>query len=152
MVIILSGDNMGYIFSIIAGAVMSIQGVMNTRLSEKIGLYESNAYVQGTAFLISLITLIFLKNGNFSAIGSVNKLYLFGGVLGIVITITVMLGVKSLGPVMAIAVILISQLFVAALIDAFGIMDSHKVAFTWNKYAGIALMVGGVILFKLQFK
>ena len=131
---------------------MSIQGVMNTRLSEKIGLYESNAYVQGTAFLISLITLIFLKNGNFSAICSVNKLYLFGGVLGIVITITVMLGVKSLGPVMAIAVILISQLFVAAIIDAFGIMDSQKVAFTWNKYAGIALMIGGVILFKLQFK
>ena len=152
MVIILSGDNMGYIFSIIAGAVMSIQGVMNTRLSEKIGLYESNAYVQGTAFLVSLITLIFLKNGNFSAIGSVNKLYLFGGVLGIVITITVMLGVKSLGPVMATSVILISQLFVAALIDAFGIMDSHKVAFTWNKYVGIALMVCGVIVFERQFK
>ena len=48
----------GIIFSIIAGASMSIQGVMNTRLSDKIGIYESNAFVQGTAFLFSLISLI----------------------------------------------------------------------------------------------
>ena len=41
----------GIIFSIIAGASMSIQCVMNTRLSDKIGIYESNAFVQGTAFL-----------------------------------------------------------------------------------------------------
>ena len=40
--------------SIIAGAAMSIQGVMNTRLSEGIGLCESNAFVQGTAFVLSL--------------------------------------------------------------------------------------------------
>ena len=43
---------MGFIFSIIAGAAMSIQGVMNTRLSDKIGLYESNVFVQGTAFFV----------------------------------------------------------------------------------------------------
>ena len=48
---------MGFLFSIIAGAAMSIQGVMNTRLGDKIGLYESNVFVQGTAFLFSLIVL-----------------------------------------------------------------------------------------------
>ena len=31
---------MGFIFAIISGAAMSIQGVMNTRLGEKIGVYE----------------------------------------------------------------------------------------------------------------
>ena len=35
---------------------MSIQGVMNTRLSDKVGLFTSNAYVQGTAFLLSLMS------------------------------------------------------------------------------------------------
>ena len=37
----------GIIFSIIAGASMSIQGVMNTRLSDKIGIYESNGVDNG---------------------------------------------------------------------------------------------------------
>ena len=139
---------MGFIFSAIAGAAMSIQGVMNTRLSDKIGLYESNVFVQGTAFLFSLIAMWFLGKGSFKEIGQVNKLYLLGGLIGLVITITVMLGVGKLGPTVAISTILISQLLVAAIIDAFGIMESEKVAFTWTKYLGLALMLGGVILFK----
>ncbi len=138
----------GIIFSIIAGAAMSIQGVMNTRLSDKIGLYESNAFVQGTAFLLSLIALWIMGKGNLRAIADVNKLYLLGGVLGLVITVTVMLGIGKLSPTVAISVILISQLFVAALIDAFGLMDSEKVAFGWNKFVGMALMIGGVLMFK----
>ena len=131
----------GIIFSIIAGASMSIQGVMNTRLSDKIGIYESNAFVQGTAFLLSLIAVWIMGKGSFKGIADVNKFYLLGGVLGIIITVTVMLGIGKL-------IILISQLFVAALIDAFGLMGSEKVAFTWNKYIGMALMIGGVLLFK----
>ena len=139
---------MGFIFSAIAGAAMSIQGVMNTRLSDKIGLYESNVFVQGTAFLFSLIAMWFLGKGSFKEIGQVNKLYLLGGLIGLVITITVMLGVGKLGPTVAVSTILISQLLVAAIIDAFGLMGSEKIAFTWTKYLGLALMLGGVILFK----
>lgn len=138
----------GIIFSIIAGAAMSIQGVMNTRLSDKIGLYESNAFVQGTAFILSIVAMWILGKGNIKAIVDVNKLYLLGGVLGLVITITVMLGMGKLSPTIAVSVILISQLLVAALIDAFGLMDSEKIAFTWNKYVGMVLMIGGVLLFK----
>ena len=66
----------GIIFAIIAGSAMSIQGVMNTRLSEKIGLYESNVIVQGTAFILALIALWIMGKGNFRALGEVNKLYL----------------------------------------------------------------------------
>lgn len=138
----------GIIFAIIAGSAMSIQGVMNTRLSEKIGLYESNAIVQGTAFVLSLLALWILGKGNFKEIGGINKFYLLGGVLGIIITITVMLSIGKLSPTVAISIILISQLTVAALIDAFGLMDSEKIAFCWNKYAGLILMIGGMILFK----
>ncbi len=139
---------MGYIFSIIAGAAMSIQGVMNTRLGEKIGLYESNAFVQGTAFILSLIAVWIVGKGNFRAVTEVNKLYLLGGVLGLIITVTVMLGMGRLSPAVAVSTILISQLLVAALIDAFGIMGTEKEAFGWNKYVGLALMIGGMLLFK----
>ena len=139
---------MGYIWSIIAGAAMSIQGVMNTRLDEKIGLYESNAFVQGTAFVLSLVAVWFAGKGNFRAIGEANKLYLLGGVLGLVITVTVMLGMGKLTPAAAVSTILISQLLVAALIDAFGLMGTEKETFGWNKYVGLALMIGGMLLFK----
>nr|WP_122013088.1 DMT family transporter [Maliibacterium massiliense] len=141
---------LGVIMSIIAGAAMSVQGVMNTRLGDKIGLYESNAFVQGTAFVLSLIAMFILGRGNFRAIGEVNKLYLLGGVLGIIITITVMVGIKNLSPTVAISIILIAQLLVAAIIDAFGLMGAEKVVFDWKKYVGLALMIAGVVVFKLK--
>ena len=139
---------MGYIFAVIAGAAMSIQGVMNTRLGEKTGLFASNAYVQGTAFILSLIALWISGKINIKGFGEVNKFYLFGGVLGLIITLTVMMSVKGLSPAIAVSVILISQLICAALIDALGLMDTEKVASTWNKYVGAIAMIGSVLLFK----
>lgn len=141
---------LGIILSIAAGMAMSVQGVMNTRLGEGIGNMEANAFVQGTAFCLALIALLFYRQGSFAALTQVNRLYWLGGVLGIVITLTVMLSIKSLGTTLAISIILISQLLVAAIIDAFGLMGSERIAFGWTKYAGLALMTGGMLLFKCK--
>ena len=138
----------GFIFSIIAGVAMSIQGVFNTRLSEKIGLYESNVFVQGTAFIFAIIAMLILGKGSFSELRQVNVLYLSGGLLGIIITITVMLGITYLKPTTAISAILISQLIAAALIDAFGLFGTEKAAFGWQSLLGIALMISGIVLIK----
>ena len=138
------------IFSIIAGATMSIQGVINTRLSDKIGLYEANMFVQATAFILSIIVMFILGKGSLASLLDVKKVYWLGGILGIIITITVMLGIKNLSPTVAISIILISQLLVAFLIDFFGILDSKKVAFEWTKCLGLVLMIGGILLFKFK--
>ena len=129
---------------------MSIQGVMNTRLGESVGTMHANAFVQCTAAALSLCALLFARSGSFARLGETNKLYWLGGALGLVITVTVMLGIRSLSPTVAISVILISQLLVAACIDAFGLMDSEKVPFGWTKLIGLALMIGGVLLFKWE--
>ena len=141
---------LGVLFSILAGAAMSVQGVMNTRLGQGIGTLEANALVQGTAFALSLAALPLSRQGSFAALSGVNKLYWFGGVLGIVITVAVMLGIKALGPATAVSVILIAQLLVAAVIDALGLMGSEKTAFDAPKYIGLALMLAGVLVFKWQ--
>lgn len=141
---------LGIVMSIVAGAAMSFQGVFNTRLSEKIGLYESNMFVQGTAFILALAAVFILGKGDIMQLGQVSRIYWLGGVLGLIITITVMLGIGHLSPTYAISIILISQLLVAAVIDAFGLFGSEKVSFDWNKYAGIAVMIAGVLLFKWQ--
>ena len=138
----------GFLFSIIAGAAMSIQGVMNTRLGEHIGTMEANSIVQCTAALLSLLALLISHSGSFAALGETPKLYWFGGVLGLVITVTVMLGIRDLSPTVSISVILISQLLMAALIDAFGLLGSERVPFVWTKYAGLGLMLGGMVLFQ----
>lgn len=140
----------GIIFAIIAGAAMSIQGVFNTRVSEKIGLYESNTLVALISLIVSVIVMAFLRKGDFSALGAVNKLYLTGGVIGVIITITVMLAIGKTSPTVATSVILIAQLAVAALIDMLGLFGAEKVSFHITKLLGLALMIGGIVLFKLK--
>ena len=117
---------------------------------EKIGLLESNAFVQGTAFALSLLAMWFFGKGNLKGLLEVNKAYWLGGVLGLAITLTVMLAIKGLSPTVAISIILIAQLLVAALIDAFGWLGTEKVGFHFTKYLGLLLMIGGVVLFKLK--
>lgn len=141
---------LGIIMSVVAGAAMSLQGVINTRLSEKVGLYESNVFVQATALALGLIVMWLFGKGNLSEITQVNKIYWTGGILGTVIIVTVMLAIGNLRPTQAIAIILISQLLVAAVIDAFGWLGTEKISFTWNKWVGLALMIAGVIAFKWE--
>lgn len=138
----------GFLFSIIAGAAMSVQGVMNTRLQDRVGLWEANAFVQGTAFVLSLIVMCFFGKGDWKALLSAPKWNLLGGALGLVITVTVMLSIKGLNPTVAISTILIAQLLVAAAIEYFGWMGQEKAAFAIKQWLGLALMLGGVVLFK----
>lgn len=139
---------LGIIFSIIAGLAMTLQGIFNTRLSDKIGTLESNTFAQGTGFLIALTILTFSSRNGFKHIKEANKLYLLGGVLGVIILFTVMKGIKSLGPTCSIAIILISQLSSAALIDSIGLFDSEAIKFGLTKLIGLVIMIIGIVIFK----
>lgn len=138
----------GFLVSIAAGVAMSVQGIFNTRLSEKIGSWETNLIVQGIGFLITLVIFLFLDHNNMKNIRNVNKLYLLGGVLAVVITYTVMAGISSLGPTFAIATILVAQLISAAIIEHLGLFDTTCCRFTANEFMGVALMIAGIIVFK----
>ena len=138
----------GIIFAIISGISMSIQGVFNTKLSEKIGLWETTVLVQGIALICSIIISLFIRNGSYANLKNTNKYYLMGGVLGVVITYTVVKSVSLMGATLGIGIILIAQLLAAAIIDAFGLFGSDKIKFTLNNFIGIAIMIIGIVIFK----
>lgn len=141
---------LGIVFSILAGLLMSIQGVFNTRCSEKIGLWETNIVVQITGFIFTLIILLIVGNGDFKKITQVNKLYLLGGIIGVLIIYFVMRGISDLGPTYSISTILVAQLITAAVIDFFGLFGAEKVSFHFTKIIGVILMISGIIVFKLK--
>lgn len=137
-----------FIIAIISGIAMSVQGVFNTRLQEKIGMWEATTIVQGTGFILSLILLFFLRDGSFKSIKDINKLYLLGGLIGVLITWSVIKSVSTLSPTVAISTILIAQLLAAGLIDKFGLFGSEKLPFGFKEIIGIFIMIVGVLVFK----
>lgn len=139
----------GIIFSIISGVAMSVQGVFNTQLTKKIGVWETTVLTQGIALLTALIVLFFAGDGSFRNLKDANKLYLLAGVLGTVITFTVIQSMSDLGPAVAVATILVAQLVAAALINHFGWFGSEVVhSSVIRQIIGVAVMMIGIIIFK----
>lgn len=141
---------LGFLYALVAGAAMSVQGVMNTRLGDKAGVLETNAYVQLTGFVLALVIALMFGKGDIRQMTQAPWYAWLGGVLAPVITVTVMLSISGLSPTVAISTILLSQLTVAALIDAFGWLGAEKLPFTWQKAVGVGLMVVGVIMMKYK--
>ncbi len=139
---------MGFLFSALAGLLMSVQGVVNTRLSEKVGLYESNAFVQGTAFALSLLAVWLLGKGDLRQLGQAPWYGYLGGVLGLGITVFVMLGIGNLSPALATMTILIAQMAASALIEGFGWLGTEAAGFQWKQLFAVGLMLGGIVLFQ----
>ncbi|OBZ13710.1 DMT family transporter [Bacillus sp. FJAT-26390] len=140
----------GIIYSLLAGVLVSIQGIFNTRLSDKAGFWFTNTWVHGTGFLLSLIVLLMVKDGGLSKLYTVNKLYWLGGAFGVMIVFTVMKGISTLGPAYSVALLLITQLLVALIIDSLGLFGVDKVPLSANKLIGIGIMITGVVVFKLK--
>lgn len=138
----------GVVTAIVAGAAMSLQGVFNARLSEKAGLFTSGAFVQLVAAVLAVAAAWIVRDGQARQLGETNKVYWLGGALGLVITLTVMLATRRLGPGAAVSIILVAQLLTAAAFDAFGWFGTEKAPFTWRQWAGLAAMIGGVLLFQ----
>ncbi|MDW5300307.1 MAG: DMT family transporter [Sedimentibacter sp.] len=139
----------GILFALLAGFLMSVQGVFNTRVMDSSSMWATNSWVHFTAFVASISIWLFTSRENlFSVFNVSNKLYLFGGVIGAFITFTVIKGISSLGPIYATMLILLAQLVTSCLVESFGILGTEKICFEWNKLVGVALMVVGIVVFK----
>jgi transporter family-2 protein len=139
---------MGMFIAIFSGLLMSVQGVFNTRLTEKTGIWFTNSLIHAVGFLVAISVFLFVRDGSLSGLRSVNKLYLLGGVLGAGIVYSVVIAISKLGPAQATMLILFSQVIASYAIEFFGLFDTEKVGFVWQKAAGVFVMICGILLFE----
>lgn len=142
------------ITAIVSGALMSIQGVFNEGVTKQTSIWLSASFVQLTAFLFCAIAWFFTgREGNAGALFRIdNKYMLLGGVIGALITYTVIRSMSGLGPAQAVMIIVTAQLLVAYFIELFGLFGVEKVDFQWQKLIGVIISIGGILLFKWDFK
>ena len=142
---------LGMIIALISGALMSIQGVLNTQLTKQTSVWVSNSWVQFSALIICLGAWAVTDRKSFAMLWQVEHKYvLLGGIIGAVITLTVILSMKNLGPAQAALLIVVAQLAVAYVIELFGWFEVEKTQFSWVKLVGLLIAVGGITLFQLK--
>lgn len=128
---------------------MSIQGVMNTGVTKQSSIWTAAGWVQLSAFLVCIMMWLISGRQPISALWQVEPKYmLLGGILGALITYTVIRSVDSLGPAQSALLIVVSQIIIAYGIELFGLMGVEKAGFEWKKALGAAIAIVGIIIFK----
>ena len=140
---------MGIIIALISGALMSIQGVFNTKVTEQSSMWVAAGWVQFSAFLTCVGIWLFTGRQPVGDLLQVTPKYvLLGGVIGALITYTVVKSMSGLGPTQAALLIVVSQIVVAYCIELFGLFGVEKADFQWRKLIGALVAVAGIVIFR----
>jgi transporter family-2 protein len=140
---------LGFITALISGALMSIQGVLNTEVTRQTGIWVSAGWVQLTAFLTCIVLYFWKDRSPVGAVLTVQPWYmLLGGIIGAFITATVIKSMNSLGPAKATLLIVITQIIIAYVIELFGLFGVARSPFEWKKLIGAALAIAGILVFQ----
>lgn len=141
---------MGWIISMLSGILMSLQGVFNTQVNEQSSLWVSTVWAQFSALLVCLLCWGFADRASFMLLKEVTPRYLLaGGILGAGITVTVILGMKWIGPAQSTVFIVVAQMVFSWLVEKCGWFGVEKTPFSWLQMGGILLAAAGLIMIRL---
>lgn len=139
----------GILIALLSGALMSIQGVFNTEVTRQSSIWVSAGWVQLTAFVTCLVMWLLTGRPEVQGIWQVRPWYMLsGGVIGALITWTVIRSVESLGPARSALLIVVAQIAVAYGIEVFGLFGVEKSGWEWEKAIGALTAVIGIIIFQ----
>jgi transporter family-2 protein len=138
----------GILFAIFGGAFITLQGVANSRISQDIGTWQAAALTQLTGFLVALVVLLFVRDGNWQGFKQVKPIYLMGGAFAAIIIFSNVTAIHRMGATFTISAVLIAQLFMTFLVDSNGWFGVVKKKMKLPQFIGIGMMVAGVIILK----
>ncbi|ARJ22074.1 DMT family transporter [Bacillus sp. ISL-8] len=141
----------GFSLAILAGILISLQSVFNTKVNEIVGQWLTTACVLGIGLISSVLFHIITEKSISVNFYTANYLFYISGLFGIGLIICIMGAIKSLGPAYTVLISLITQLVVALCVDTFGLFGMERVPIQINKLIGIGLLIVGVGIFKNLF-
>lgn len=140
---------LGLLLSLIAGSLVGLQNIFNSKVNQRAGTWATTALVLGMGFLASLIMGLIIEGNHIFTLQNMKIWYWFSGLIGVGVVVCLVQGVKLLGPTYAILILLTSQLGFALLFDSLGWLGLDKVPFTFKHLIGVLVIVGGILVFKL---
>ena len=139
----------GFIIALVSGALMSIQGVFNTEVTKQTSVWVAAGWVQLTAFITCEVIWLFTGRDEVGGLFQVEPKYMLaGGIMGALITYTVIKSVGTLGPAKSALLIVVAQIIVAYAIEVMGLFGVDKVGFEWKKAIGALVAIAGIIIFR----
>jgi len=135
----------------LSGAAMAVEGSINAALGKIVGVMESTLLVHLIGTLIVLIIMIFAGGwASADKLGQVPWWAYLGGVLSVLIIYALVLSMPKVGVANATTAIIVAQISMAVLIDAFGLFGIKRHSFSYYDILGIVLLVIGARILLME--
>ena len=140
--------NVALVVALVIGAVVALQGPLNSQLARSTGGLPATTIALGVSFVSLLLVTAFA--GQFSGFADVGKAPLYvivgGGLVGALYVGSIVWTVRALGVGGLSAATLAGQFAAALTIDHFGWLGVERAPITAAKLAGVALLAAGTYL------
>ena len=140
----------GSLFACVGGALITLQGAANSRISQDIGTWQTAALTQLTGCMVALLILVMVRDGQWRRLKEVNPLYLIGGAFGAVIIFSNVTAIQQIGVTLTLSMVLIAQLSLTFIVDSNGWFGVVKQKMKLPQFIGIGIMAVGVVILGLR--
>ena len=128
------------------GIAVGIQRPMASMITQRLGLFESVFIVHIGGAVIALIPLLIYGGGKLSQWRSVPWYVLGAGVFGVVVIAAISFTIPRVGVAAAITTVVAGQILAGALIDHYGLLETHLRPMDLTRAIGLAVVLFGVWL------
>jgi transporter family-2 protein len=118
------------------------------RFGERVGLVEALAWVTLLSVAIAFGVLLVTRRG-FGGVAdawAAPKWLWLGAALGTFVVFTITLSSPRIGTAATIGLLVAGQLAAGAVIDRYGLFGFERIALSWPRALGIALLAAGALL------
>ena len=139
-----------FTMGMIAGSMITLQSVLNSALGKKTGNLGSVLVLTLVSISVLLLLIIlFPTTADLKRIPGVSEWYLYaGGVLGVAILAVPIFLIPRIGATSTLTALVVGQLFLALIIDHFGLFSFPKIEINLIRIMGLIFLVVGAFLIK----
>jgi transporter family-2 protein len=142
------GTGTAAVLALAAGLAGSVQAAVMGRFGERIGTVEALAWATLLSVVIAMAVLLVARRGTggLSDAWAAPKWLWAGAALGTFIVFSITVVSPRIGTTATIALLVAGQLAMGTAIDRFGLFGFERIALSWPRVLGIALLAVGAVL------
>jgi transporter family-2 protein len=144
----MSGNALAVAFALAAGLAGAVQAAVSSNLGRRIGAVEAVAFNYTIGVLIVVVVVLAARqsiDGLYAGFRQPAWLWL-AGVMSVVIVGAITYAPPRIGVFATTGLLIASQLVLTSVIDRFGLFGLERIAITWQRATGLALLAGGAAL------
>ena len=144
----MSSSALAVTLAAVAGLAGAVQAAVMGELGERVGIVPALAFSALVSLTLAAVLLLVVDT-SLAGIRAVVRepVWLWsGGALSLFIILAVTVGPPRIGTTATIGLVIVGNLFMAAIVDQFGLFGLERIPVTWPRLLGLVLLVAGAAL------